>query len=254
MLIKNINYYCYLSEIKNRFFLFLITTLSVVFTVYTYKEILIFILCVNKPFFFIHTNITEIFSTYMKLVLFLTNQICFIYFFFHIFIFLTPGLYKNEYKLLITFFYISSVAFIFAIFFLNLVLLPLSFEFFLSFQNSIISKSLNFYFEAKIENYFYFYITLYYICQFYCQLFIFLLNFFYYYDNKLEKVMLFRKLFYFLFCCLFFSTIFFSDILLQIFLCLCTVINYEFILFYFFVKKTWGNIFLKKTKNYSNYK
>ena len=234
------NYYYYFVEIKNRGILFFITLISVICVVYEYKEILLFIICANKYFSFIHTNITEIFYTYIKLISFITNQICLVYLFFHLVIFLIPGLYKSEQLALIRLFYISIFTYIFAILFLNRFLIPFSFDFFLSFQNAVTSKSLNFYFEAKVEDYLHFFFTLHYICQFYSQLFVFLLSFYYYYDNKLEEIKLFRKVFYFLLLCFLFNMFSLADTFLQMFFCSCiSIIIYEFIVFFLFITKTW---------------
>ena len=93
----------YLQEIKIRLFLLFLTWLFTVLISYAYKEVL---LCVilqvtenyNSDFYFIFTNVTEIFSVYIKLIKFLGNQILFLYFFYHLFGFFSPALFKTEYN------------------------------------------------------------------------------------------------------------------------------------------------------------
>jgi Sec-independent protein secretion pathway component TatC len=107
----------YFLEMKNRFFLLCITWLSILFVSYVYKETLLF--TVIQPnlslnyykdnFYFIFTNILEVFIVYLKLILFLSLQISFIYLFYHIFIFLSSGLFYLEYLYFKFFIKIASV-------------------------------------------------------------------------------------------------------------------------------------------------
>jgi hypothetical protein len=68
--------FSYFSEIKNRIILLLLTWISTFYICYTYKEILLFVfikpsLILSKlnNLYFITTNITEIFITYINLYL-----------------------------------------------------------------------------------------------------------------------------------------------------------------------------------------
>jgi len=79
----------YFLEIKNRLILLLLTWFSTISASYLYKETLLFIIVQPKSFtslnedlaffYFIFTDITEILSTYLKLIMFLSTQIFFIY-------------------------------------------------------------------------------------------------------------------------------------------------------------------------------
>jgi sec-independent protein translocase protein TatC len=234
-------YSYFLNEIKNRLFLLFLTGLSVLITSYLYKEVLLFFICSNSQFSFIYTSITEVFSIYVSLISFITNQVFLVFFFFHFVIFLAPGLYDKEYFQVKLIFYLNISLLVFLAFFFNVILFPLSCEFFLSFQH-IIFKSLNFYFEAKINDYFSFYLIFYYICYFYFQIFIFLAFFFYYLDQELKEIKLFRKLFYFLFCIFPIITIP-TDILSQVLFCFVLIFFYEFLVFSSLLIKVWNSFF-----------
>jgi Sec-independent protein secretion pathway component TatC len=106
------NYYIYISEIKNRIFLLFLTWISTIFACYFYKEIILFYILNSTNGnkieytvmnYFIFTDVTEIFQIYMQLIFFISNQIILIYFFYHYLIFLSSGLYTFEYKKLYLF-------------------------------------------------------------------------------------------------------------------------------------------------------
>jgi sec-independent protein translocase protein TatC len=232
-------YSYFLYEIKNRFFLLFLTGLSTLVASYLYKEVLLFFICSNSQFSFIYTSITEVLSIYVKLISFITNQVLLVYFFFHFLVFLAPGLYDKEYYNIKLVFSLSVLMLVFSIMFFNILLFPLSCEFFLSFQH-VIFKPLNLYFEAKIEDYFRFYILLYYICYFYFQFFIFLVFLFYGLDQELKEIKLFRKLFYFLFCVLTLIAVP-TDLFGQFLFCLTLVLFYELFIFNFLLAKVWNS-------------
>lgn len=97
----------YFLEIKNRLFLLFLTWFSIILTIYLNKETILFTIIQknslktnNKQleiFYFIFTNVTEIFSVYLKLITFLNLQTISIYFIYHCFIFIIPALFKSEY-------------------------------------------------------------------------------------------------------------------------------------------------------------
>jgi Sec-independent protein secretion pathway component TatC len=234
-------YSYFFCEIKNRFFLLFLTGLSVIVASYFYKEVLLFFICSNSQFSFIYTSITEVLSIYVKLISFITNQVLLIYFFFHVLVFLAPGLYDKEYYQLKLIFYLNVFLLVFSILFFNAILFPLSCEFFLSFQH-VIFKPLNLYFEAKIDDYFRFYTVLYYLCYFYFQFFIFLFFFFYNLDKELKEIKLSRKLFYFLFCILS-IVIIPTDFFGQVLFCFLLVFFYELLIFNFLLSKIWNSFF-----------
>ena len=99
------------KELQNRFFLIILCWVSVFLIVYFYKEVLFLELLkptVKKSDIilnnFIFTNITELFSFYIELAIFISNQIALFYIFYQIFLFVVPGLYVYEYQTFKTFF------------------------------------------------------------------------------------------------------------------------------------------------------
>ena len=229
--------YTYYLEIKNRFVLLVLSWVSTIFICYCYKEILLFIII--KPiilnnntisFYFIFTDIKEVFSVYISLIFFIGNQILIFYFIFHILSFFSLGLYKFEYRYLKLIFYTSVCFWFFSLIFLNKILFPLSLNFFLSFQLFSIIKSLHLHFEAKLSEYLNFYIMFYYICTFYCQLFGILVFFFDYINTNIKLVKYFRKSFYYLF--IFFSTLITPpDVISQVALSTCLIFIFESLVF-----------------------
>lgn len=232
--------YKYYLEIKNRFLLLTLTWISTVFVCYIYKEILLF-LCLTKVdsfsysnviFYFIFTDVKEVFSVYLQLVFFVGNQIFVFYLIFHSLAFISLGLYKFEYRYLKLMFYSGVFLWVFSFILLNQILLPISWNFFLSFQSL---TSFNLYFEAKLNEYLNFYIFFYYICTFYCQIFIILVFFFDYINTNLDLIKKCRKFFYYLF--VFFSTLVTPpDVVSQILFSFAIIIIYEMLIFFNILK------------------
>ena len=226
-------FYNFIKELRNRFILLFLTWSSVVVISYLYKEILIFIFV--KPslnafqgnsFYFIFTNLTDIFSTYLRLVYFLGNQVLFFFFFYHLFLFLAPGLYHSEYRNFARLLCLSLTFWSCSVFVLNKFLLPFSWQFFLSFQTSTTQSVLSFYLEAKINEYINFYINLYYICGLNFQLFILFFIFLDHIKENLASLKIFRKFFYFSF---FLIATFLTppDVFSQVFVGFSSVLVYE---------------------------
>ena len=226
-------FYSYFSEIRNRCLLLAYGWIFTAFVSYFYKETLLFLLIkpnfflINPtPFYFIFTNLIEIFSTYLKLVYFLSNQICLICLSYHIFLFLSPGLYYNEYKLLKRVFFISLLFFFLSILILNTIILPACWNFFLSFQKTIANNSINLHFEAKINEYLKFYINLYFMCSLSCQMFMVIILFLIYIKGDLKLIKKFRKIFYLLFV-IFATIITPPDVTSQLILSISMICLYE---------------------------
>jgi sec-independent protein translocase protein TatC len=169
----------YFLEIKNRLLLLLVTWLSTIFVCYTYKETLLFLLIQSNGFsinnsimfYFIFTNVTEIFSVYIQLITFLCFQVFFWYLIYHCFNFLSLAMFKIELYYLKTFLSFSILMWVCSIFLTHFVLVPITWNFFLSFQDIISSKFVQLHFEAKLTEYLTFYVLIYYLCVFYCQIF-----------------------------------------------------------------------------------
>nr|QYJ09261.1 Sec-independent protein translocase component TatC [Pleurosigma sp. mgcode 4] len=229
--------YNYYLEIKNRCLLLSLTWISVIFISYFYKEILLFV-CMKPSiysntstiFYFIFTDVKEVFSVYITLIFFLSNQILMFYLIYHVLSFISLGLYKFEYRYCKLVFITSIFFWFFSLIIFTKILFPISLNFFLSFQTLTSFKSLNFHFEAKLSEYLNFYIMFYYICTFYCQIFVVLVFFFDYINTNLNLIKNFRKLFYYLF--IFLSTLVTPpDVFSQILFSICLICIYEILIF-----------------------
>jgi sec-independent protein translocase protein TatC len=95
----------------------------------------------------IYTNLTEAFFTYMKLALFVAFFFSFPIIAIQVYLFLAPGLYKKEKKFLIPFLSASPVLFFLGAAFVYYFIIPLAWEFFLSFETSDIQL------QAKVSEY-----------------------------------------------------------------------------------------------------
>ena len=134
----------YILEIKNRIILLLFTWSTVFLICYRYKEIMLYIII--KPSFsnnilsnvnniyFITTNITEIFNTYINIANIFSNKICLLFFLMHFIIFIKKGLYQNEINIIKKIFITYTILSFFSIILLYHVIVPLSWNFFLIFK------------------------------------------------------------------------------------------------------------------------
>jgi sec-independent protein translocase protein TatC len=232
----------YLLELKNRFILLVTTCVSVISISYFYKEILLFLIIEpdvlnNFNFtlqldYFIFTDVLEVFSVYIQLILFLNLQILFLYFLYHCFVFLIPGLFFFEYKNLNLIFKIILIVWSISVLISKYFLIPITWNFFLSFQNL---SSITLHFEAKLNEYLNFYISFYYLCILYSQVFTFLFICITYINTNISVIKKFRKLYYYFWVIL--ST-FISppDVLSQILISFVLIFLYELLIFGFIVK------------------
>ena len=146
----------YILEIKNRIILLFITWFSVVCVGYLYKETLLFLfieseIFVNnefKVYYFIFTDVIEVFSVYIQLTLFFSLQILCIYLIYHICIFLSYGLFIVEYYYLNHMVKTVLTVWFFSIIISKYFLIPTMWNFFINFQNV---TYLNLYFYAKLS-------------------------------------------------------------------------------------------------------
>lgn len=230
----------YFLEIRNRLFFSATAFLSSIIVTYFYKETLLFLLI--KPdqinlnlFYFIFTDVTEIFLMYTYLIFFLSSQIVCGYLIYHCLTFLIPALSKKEYFFVTAFFKIIFIVSGFSLIIFSCFIVPLTWSFFLSFHDIISNKLIPLHFEAKLNEYLNFYISLYYICLFYCQIFTVLFFILSYFDGSLEIIKKSRKLYYYFF--IIFSTLVTPpDVFSQIFISLGLITVYELIVFNFVLK------------------
>ena len=199
------NFLKYSTEIRNRLLLLVLSWVLSITVCYYYKEIIFFFILnlINSidtiyEINFIFTNITEVFYVYLKLIFFISNQIFLFSLLYHIFIFFSLGLYRSEYENLKFFSRLFMVLFFLSLLILNFILMPLSWSFFLKFQNQDL-QLVPFYFEAKLDEYLTYYISLYYLVLANTQISLFLFVLINYYSRDVTTIQNLRKLFYFLF-------------------------------------------------------
>ena len=168
----------FLNEIINRIFLILFVWFYLIINCYYYKKILFFLLLnklilnKNVQIYFLYTNITEFFYVYLKLINFFVIQIITLFCYYHLFVFLTPALYKNELliikKLAIILILIWQINFVLII----IVIFPFIYNFFKYFEKLFLKNLLHL--EIKIFDYFELFYKIY---------FFFTILFFVYYNN-----------------------------------------------------------------------
>jgi len=225
-------YNYYIVELKNRLSLITLNSISIIFTSYYYKEIILFTLIELTGFtnefsmkpYFIFTNVTELFYVYIDLILFLTTQICVSVVLYHLIIFLALGFYRQELRLLKLGIKIFILTWFFTLFLLYKLILPFSWSFFISFQqNAFNIQPISFFFEAKISDYLTYIKELYYLCLLCCFFLVSILAFLNWQADDIKKH---RKLFYFIF--VIFSTLITPpDVLSQIIISLTLITIYE---------------------------
>lgn len=230
----------YLLEIKNRLVLLIVAWLSTVLISYFYKETLLF--TIVQPYtsigikesinisYFIFTDVTEILSVYLNLIMFLSFQIIYAYTGYHFFLFLSPALFYVEYLFCKFGMKIMTIMWAVSIVLSTYLLIPITWHFFLSFQNLSLKHSLNLHFEARLKEYLHFYISSYFMYLFYFQLCTFLLLFLHYANFSIKKLKKFRKVNYYCFVIL--STLISPpEILSQLYVGLIIIMIYECTLF-----------------------
>jgi sec-independent protein translocase protein TatC len=172
---------------------------------------------------------------YIQLIIFLSTQIAFIYFIYHCFNFLSLALFNWEYSLFSILLKLSAIVWCFSIILTNCVVIPLTWDFFFSFQKLASDQFMSLHFEAKLNEYLDFYISLYYLCIFYCQIFTIIIFFLSFVNFNLITIKKFRKLYYYIFV-LFSTLVSPPDIISQILISLSLVFSYEILVIIFVTK------------------
>lgn len=235
-------YYKYYLEIKNRIMLLFLTWASLLVICYYFKEPLLFIFINSNKYsigdmsYFIFTDIGEVFYVYLHLIVFIANQITVLMLFYHILMFLTLGLYQSEYTQLEFTFKVFIITWVCSIILLKELVVPFSWAFFLSFQETDnILQPTTFFFEARIVEYLNYITNLYYICLVNCQVLALLTLLLTNLSEEVKTIKTFRKLFYFIF--MIFSTITTPpDIISQIIMSLSLITIYELLVFLKYLK------------------
>ena len=197
----------YFVELKYRIFLLIFTGLTTFVCSYVHKETLLFLLIqsqnetkkldlLHEPAcYLIFTNITEVFYTYIELASFVTTQTLIIYFVHHLFCFLSPSFYKKEYYKINWFLSFMFLVFLVSIISFISLILPLTSKFFLAFQHV---EFVDLHFEAKLNEYFHFFLSVYYTSIIYFQILFFLMLVGTSFVTNSKSIQKFRKVVYFL--------------------------------------------------------
>lgn len=234
------NFSDYFLELKSRVFLLSFTWINLILVSYIFKEVLLYIFTMNVResgvFYFIFTDVAEVFTVYILLIFFFCNQILALYFCYHLLLFILPSLTKTESSLVLFLFFICGFLFFLAVIIFHVFLFPASWNFFLSFQTFSVLKSFTLNFEAKILEYISFYITFYSIWVLSLQAFVFPILFFKHIKNEISAYKNFRKFLYY--SCVIFSTIVTPpDVFSQIVLTLCAIAFCEILVYFFTLTK-----------------
>lgn len=186
-------------EIRNRFFLINIASVSLCLVVYYYKTFLLILIIFSNMIFsknilnyFIFTSITELFFIYILLNFYFICQVIYFIIFYQCICFLSAGLFKHEYKSLKFVFIFSILLKIYSDHFFQKILIPIISQFFLSFRYLSI-KTVNFHFEAKIYEYLIFYKDVYFSCFLSFQSVILLILFSDYISKNVTVLKIYRK-------------------------------------------------------------
>jgi Sec-independent protein secretion pathway component TatC len=147
-------------EIKNRIILIFLLWFLTFLTGYQYREILLSQIIQSGALidYFIITDVTEAFLTYIKLNQFLSNYFLISCSFYHAFLFIEPGLYHFERTFLKNLIQTYIIILIFGIIFWYFTGISLLWSFFLEFQQKISEKIVHTYFETKLNQFLCFYL------------------------------------------------------------------------------------------------
>ena len=230
----------YFVELRNKFLLIVITFFSTASVCYFYKASLLFLFTqmhlADNDLYFIFTDVTELFYIYFKLILFISGQITLWYLIYHVFSFISIALYFKEFKFLAFLFKSGTFFWLFSCILTSFVLLPISWNFFLTFQTLQ-----GVYFEARITEYLAFYSNIYFATVVYCQFFTLIFLVLSDVQAKGNYIKKYRKLYYYFF--LIFSTLLTPpDLLSQLLTTSVVVLTYEVVLFVL-ISKFWANKF-----------
>ena len=194
--------FSYFTEIRNRVLFIAICWISVFIVSYCYKEILLFLLVklsVKESelvyFYFIATNLTDVFNTYLDMSYFISFQVSLLITIYNFLSFLSPGLFTYEYKKIIYFIKTFFGFTLLGLYLLNFQVIEYLFKFFLSFNEKSYTN-LEVFFEFKITEYLQFYKSIYYTVILLSQFFVLIFVFIDHTSNKTKFVLTTRKFFY----------------------------------------------------------
>jgi len=161
----------YFIELKNRVFLIIISFIISILFSYSYKETLLYVYIkpsfiytkMNKIVYFIYTDVSELFYTYLKIIQIISLPITSFFLLYQLIKFISPGLYKNEYNYIKRYVIIWLVLYFVFVIITYKYILTIIWNFFFFFENKITTE-IQFFFEAKLINYFNFLNNIIYLC------------------------------------------------------------------------------------------
>jgi sec-independent protein translocase protein TatC len=147
------------QELKIRFVKLILTVITAVILIFPFCWDIIGFLAApliklqveNSNFKFIYTKLTEAFITECKVAIVFGIFFSLPVIFYQIYMFLAPGLYKNERRAVVPYLFFSPLLFLLGLILVYCVVMPISWRFFLSFQDNNVIMPLNL--EAKISEY-----------------------------------------------------------------------------------------------------
>ncbi len=148
------------SELKLRFLYVIAVFLISFFIAYYYVEQIYHFLLnpllnqwESKDRLLIYTNLAEIFFSYLKLSYYVAMCITIPFFTCQLYIFIAPGLYKREKKVILPFLISSPILFALGTIFVYYIIFPLAWKFFLSFESHSFDTQMPIKLEAKVSEY-----------------------------------------------------------------------------------------------------
>ena len=196
----------YFLELRSRLVLVILFWMLTFVSSYCCKETLLYIII--KPYinlypdefhYFIATDITEIFSSYVFISLFVANQLSVFFILYHLLAFFCPALYVTEYRLVRNLVIYSFIFWVANILVLNKFILTRVFTFFIQFQESGVTQAYSLHFEARIIKYLELYKTVFMCSAFVFQMFLVIIFFLSLLRDKIKFLRSYRKIFYYLF-------------------------------------------------------
>lgn len=238
----NTYFFKHLKDLQLQIILSICLFLLLFIVSYIYSDQWIYLLIkplidLKKSNYLIFTDIVEIFLIKLFLSLFISSIISILCFFFQIWFFLSPGLFKKENTLILKILIIFSIILTISLIFIFTILIPNTWKFFIKFEDIKHPFLYKIYLEPKLYNYILFLIKILFLTTILFQypflIFILLM----YNIIDINFIIKFRRIFY-LKILLLASLIAPPDIWSQIIIFIILIILIEiFILFYFILKK-----------------
>jgi len=233
----------YFFELRNRLAYIFSTVLFLSILSFNYREALLFLLVQSSLFtyetnlpYFIYTDLTEILFTYIKLAVTMGTYVCVPFIIQHLWCFLKPGLYKIEYFYLKHTIYTFYIIWVISTLIVHYFLLPQLWQFFSGFDVNFFQGPLGLHFEAKLNEFLTFLLSMYFYCCFGSQFFISFVLFIV--SISMHSLAFIKKLRRYTYLTSFFIAALVTppDILSQLLVALFILFTYEMLIFFLLVK------------------